>query len=57
MLPEIQAAVRARIISPSEDAKEKLAKIRTVVIHPHNEFYSMEIHLEPTGSLSVEELK
>jgi hypothetical protein len=57
MLPEIQAAVRASIISPSEDAKEKLAKLRTVVIDPQSESYSIEIRLEPTGSLSMEELK
>jgi hypothetical protein len=57
MLPEIQAGVRASIISPSEDAKEKLPKLRTVVIDPHNESYSMEIRLEPTGSLSMEDLK
>uniref|UniRef100_A0A0P4YE06 AAA+ ATPase domain-containing protein n=2 Tax=Daphnia magna TaxID=35525 RepID=A0A0P4YE06_9CRUS len=57
MLPEIQAAVRASIISPSEDAKEKLAKLRQVVIDPKNESYSIEIRLEPTGSLSMEELK
>ncbi|EFX77913.1 hypothetical protein DAPPUDRAFT_105685 [Daphnia pulex] len=57
MLPEIQAGVRASKISPSEDAKEKLPKLRTVVIDPHNESYSMEIRLEPTGSLSMEELK
>jgi hypothetical protein len=57
LLPEIDAAVRASIISPSEDAKEKLAKLRRVVIEPKNESYSIEIRLEPEGSLSTEELK
>ncbi|KAI9554203.1 hypothetical protein GHT06_019475 [Daphnia sinensis] len=57
MLHEIEAAVRASVISPSEDAKEKLAKLRQVVIEPKNEYYSIEIRLEPTGSLSMEELK
>ncbi len=57
MLPEIQAAIHASIISPSEDAKEKLAKLRQVAIHPQNESYSIEIRLEQTGSLSMEELK
>ncbi|KAI9554792.1 hypothetical protein GHT06_020069 [Daphnia sinensis] len=57
ILPEIEAAVRASIISPSEDAKEKLAKISQVVIRPTNESYSMEIQLHPTGSLTLEELK
>ena len=57
MLPEIQAAVRASVISPSEDAKEKLAKLHQVVIDPKNESYSIEIRLRPAGSLSIEELK
>ena len=57
MLHEIQAAVRASVISPSEDAKEKLAKLHQVVIDPKNESYSIEIRLRPAGSLSIEELK
>ena len=57
MLPEIQAAVRASVISPSEDAKEKLVKLHQVVIDPKNESYSIEIRLRPAGSLSIEELK
>ena len=57
ILPDIQAAIRASVISPSEDAKEKLAKLHHVVINSQNESYSIEISLEPTGSLSMEELK
>ena len=57
MLPEIQAAVRASVISPSEDAKEKLAKLHQVVIEPQGDTYSMEVRLVPTGSLTMEELK
>jgi hypothetical protein len=57
ILPDIQAAIRASVISPSEDAKEKLAKLQHVVINSQNESYSIEISLEPTGSLSMEELK
>ncbi|XP_057375006.1 uncharacterized protein LOC130695963 [Daphnia carinata] len=57
MLPEIQAAVRASVISPSEDAKEKLTKLHQIVIDPKNEFYSIEIRLKPSGLLSMEELK
>lgn len=57
MLPEIQAAIRASVISPSEDAKEKLAKLCLVVIDPKSDTYSMEVRLEPTGSLSMDELK
>jgi hypothetical protein len=57
MLPAIEAAVRASIISPSEYAKEKLGKLHQVVIEPKNKSYSIEIHLKPNGSLSMEELK
>ena len=58
MLPEIDAAVRASVISPSEDAKEKLGKLNRVVIAvPDQDEYQIEIQLEPTGSLSMDELK
>ena len=56
MLPEIQAAIRASVISPSEDAKEKLAKLRQVVIVPKNDAYTIEVHLKK-GFISIEELK
>lgn len=57
MLHEIQAAVRASVISPSEDAKEKLSKLDRVLIEMKTDGYSIEIQLRPTGSLSMEELK
>lgn len=58
MLPEIDAAVRASVISPAEDAKEKLAKLSRVIIDVRDEDgYKIEIELEPTGSLSMDELK
>ena len=57
MLPEIEAAVRASVISPAEDAKEKLAKLRQVVISPNSDTYSMMVRLTPTGSLTMEEVK
>ena len=57
MLPEIEAAVRASVISPAEDAKEKLAKLRQVVISPNSDTYSMMVRLTPTGSLMMEEVK
>jgi len=58
MLPEIDAAVRASVISPAEDAKEKLGKLSRVVIDVRDEdSYKIEIQLEPTGSLSMDELK
>ena len=57
VLPDIQAAVRASIISPSEEAKEKLAKLSYLVIEVKDDGYLMEIHLEPRGFLSMEELK
>lgn len=58
MLPEIDAAVRASVISPAEDAKEKLGKLSRVVIDVKDEEdYKIEIELEPTGSLSIDELK
>ena len=58
MLPEIDAAVRASVISPVEDAKEKLSKLNGVVIDVEDEdSYKIEVQLEPTGSLSMDELK
>ena len=57
MLQEIQAAIRASVISPSEDAKEKLGKLHLIVIAPKSDTYSMEIRLTPTGSLTMEELR
>ena len=57
MLPEIEAAIRASVISPSEDAKEKLTKLASVVINSVEDGYTMEIKLFPSGSLSLEELK
>jgi len=58
LLPEIKAAVRASVISPSEDAKEKLAKLSQVIIDVKGEDgYLIEIKLAPQGSLSMEELK
>ena len=41
----------------SEDAKEKLAKLERLVIEVKNDSYSIEILLEPSGSLSMEELQ
>ena len=57
MLPEIEAAIRVSVISPSEDAKEKLTKLASVVINSVGDGYTMEIKLFPSGSLSLEELK
>lgn len=57
MLPEIQAAVRASVISPSEDAKEKLANLHRIVIEPKNDTYTITIHLKSRTSLSMDELK
>jgi len=58
LLPEIDAAVRASVISPAEDAKEKLGKLSRVVIDVQGEDdYKIEIQLEPTGSMSMDELK
>ena len=59
-LREIDAAVRASVISPIEDAKAKLTKVRLVVINPESESYSMEVKLHPGTtfeSLSMDELK
>ena len=58
MLPEIEAAVRAAVISPYEDAKEKLSKLSRLVIRAKDEDgYLFEIRLRPTGTLSLEELQ
>ena len=57
MLPEIEAAIRVSVISPSEDAKEKLTKLASVVINSVGDGYTMEIKLFPSGSLSLEELR
>ena len=57
LLPEIEAAIRASVISPSEDAKEKLTKLDVVVIDSIGDGYSIEIKLRPLGSLSIEELQ
>lgn len=57
MLPSIEAAIRASIISPSEDAKEKLARLNRVVIEPDNDGFTITIILERNGSLSLDEMK
>jgi hypothetical protein len=57
MLLEIEAAIRASVISPSEDAKTKLTKLDLVVINSVEDGYTIEIKLSPSGSLSLEELQ
>ncbi len=58
MLPEIDAAIRASVTSPSEDAKDKLMKLSHVIIDVKDEdCYQIEVRLKPNGSLSMEELK
>ena len=57
VLPEIEAAVRAAVISPYEDAREKLAKLSRLSIQPKEDGYTVEIVLAPTGSLTLEELQ
>ena len=57
VLPEIEAAVRAAVISPYEDAREKLAKLSRLSIQPKEDGYTVEIVLAPTGSLTLEDLQ
>lgn len=57
MLPEIEAAIRASTISPSEDAKEKLQRLSSIHIAFDAENYSIKVRLTAGGDLSMEELK
>ncbi len=58
MLIEIEAAIRASIISPSEDAKTKLTKLDFVIINSVADGYAIEIKLSSgSSSLSLEELQ
>lgn len=57
ILPNIEAAIRASIISPSEDAKEKLAKLDRIVIEPKHEVFSFAVILESEENQSLDEMK
>ena len=58
MLVEIEAAIRASIISPSEDAKTKLTKLDFVVINSVGDGFAIEIKLSSgSSSLTLEELQ
>lgn len=56
ILSEIEAAVRASTISPSEDAKEKLQKLKSMSINFDAETYTIRIQLT-VGDISMDELK
>jgi E3 ubiquitin-protein ligase RNF213 len=57
ILPEIEAAVRAAVISPYEDAREKLSKLSRLSIQPKEDGHTVKIVLAPTGSLTLEDLQ
>ena len=58
MLPEIDAAVRAPVISPAEDKEEKRDKLSRVIIDVQVENdYKIEIQLVTIGSLPMNEPK
>ncbi|EFX75862.1 LOW QUALITY PROTEIN: hypothetical protein DAPPUDRAFT_249880 [Daphnia pulex] len=56
-LPEIQAANRPSIISPSEDAKEKLAKYRQVAINPQTNSTRLKYAWNLQDRFQLKELK
>ena len=56
MLPEIDAAIRASVITPSEDAKTKLIRLGYVVINSNKNSYSIEIKSKPLDWFYLEEM-